>query len=175
MGERHFKLNALGGEGLGTGAAQGFGRVQQGLPTLRLSAQKVLRTLQPGEVGKLVAKVGDGFVNHALCVGQGKLGALVQRGLQGFFGLRAAMLKHHGLEVSLEASVQFALGHQCRIKTPPHQRLGRCVVFEQLVVGRQLHGLQRGQRRTAQQGGKPAVKGANLHLAPALQHVLIQI
>ncbi len=116
----------------------------------------------------------DRLVHHALGVGQGELGALVQRRLQGFFGLRAAVLKHHRFEVGLQAAAELALRHQRRIEPPPHQRLGRCVVFQQLVVGGQLHLLQDGQRRRAQQGGKPAVEGADLHLSPALQHALIQ-
>ena len=173
----HFQFNAFGGKGFGTGTAQGTGRIQQGLPALRLGAQKIVRRFQPGKVRVRIAKVLHGRVNNALGIGQHKLGALVQRGGQRFFGLGAAVVKHHGFKVGFQVLADFTgglgVGHQGGIKAPPHQRFGGGVVLQQLVVGGQFHALQYRQRRTAQQGGKPTVKGAHLHLAPAGQDALV--
>ena len=76
---------------------------------------------------------------------------------------------HHRFKISLERSVF----DQRSIKPPPDQGFGRAVVLQQLVVQRQAQLLQRRHRRTAQQGGKPAVKGPDLHRAAIVQHALV--
>ena len=144
------------------------------MPAVGLGAQEVIRRINLGKFGILLTEVQHRFIHHALRVSQGKLGAFVECGLQGFFGLRAAIVEHHGLKVGFEGvAVGFSAGHQGGIKAPPHQRLGRCIVFEQFVIGRQFHLLQDSQRRRAQQRRKPAVESANLHLASIVQNALV--
>ena len=167
--ERHFQLHAFGGKGFGAGAAQGFGGIQQGLAAQRVGAEVVLGRVQPGKLGVLLGKVLHRVVHHAVGIGQRKLNAFVERGVQRFVGLGAAMLEDDSFKVGFQRGI----GQQRAIKRPPHQRFGGRVVFQQLVVGGQFHLRQHGQRRTAQQGGKPAVKGAHLHLTPAGQNTLV--
>ena len=79
------------------------------------------------------------------------------------------MLQHHRFKVSSQSCVS----NQRRIKAPPDQRLGRAIVFQQFIVDGQAKALQGRHGRTAQQGRKPAVEGADLHWAAGLQYPLI--
>ena len=169
--ERGFQLNPFGHKGFGAGRPQGTGSVQQNLPALRVGAQVVFGFGQAGKVGVLLAERQHRFFHHALCVGQGKFGAFVKSGLQGLVGLAAPVIQDHGLVVGLETVlpglcrvIRIISSQQRGIKPPPHQGLGGGIVLQQLVVGRQLHLLQKVQRGAAQKGCKPAVKGTNLHL-----------
>ena len=164
--QRLFQLHALGRKSGRTGAAQCLGRIPQGLLVGGMGAQPVFGRSQPGKLGKLRAKGLHRGINHALFIGQRELGALVQRALQGLVGLEAAVSQHHGFKVGLERLV----GRQGRVKAPPHQGAGRGLVFQQFVIDRQAQALQHGHRGAAQQGRKPAVKGADLHRTPAEQH-----
>ena len=83
------------------------------------------------------------------------------------------MRKDHGIKISLQFCRFRTLSGQGCVKPPPHQRLGRPIILQKLILGGQTHLLQHGQRSTAQQGGKPAVKGSHLHLPAAGKHPLI--
>ena len=102
-GERGFQLNPFDHKGFCAGGTQGTGSVQQNLPALRVGAQVVFGFGQAGKVGVLLAERQHRFFHHALCVGQGKFGALVQSGLQGLVGLAAPVIQDHGLVVGLQA------------------------------------------------------------------------
>ena len=110
---------------------------------------------------------------HTVCICQGKLHTLGQRGFQRFFGLEAAMDRHHGFEILPSCPTLRVILQERRIKTPPHQRHSGGVVFQQLVIGGQLQSLKHRQRCSAQQGRKPTVKGAYLYRAPLQQQCLI--
>ena len=131
--------------------------------------QSLIGVAQSCKLGKLHAKVLHGVVHHARLVSQYKLGTLVERAFQRLARLKPAMRHHHGFKVSFQCSVFKQRG----IKPPPDQCFGRAIVFQQLVVQRQAHLLQGRHRCTAQQGGKPAVKGSDLHRAAIGQHTLV--
>ena len=138
---------------------------QPGLPCRR-AGQCLLRKIEGGKFRKKSRKRLNRRIDHAFFVGQQKLGALVQRGLQGLVGLKAAVAAHQRFKIGLERGVRH---HGC-IKPPPDQRARRAVVFEQLVIHRHFQPVQHRHGRIAQQGGKPAVKGANLHRAAVGEH-----
>ena len=110
------------------------------------------------------------LVRHAGRVGQCELDPFVECRLQGFFSLRATISKDDGFEVGL----QRRFTDQRLVITPPDQCPGLTVVFQQVVVDGQVQALQHRYRGAAQQGRKPAVKGANLHRPAGGQHGRIQ-
>jgi hypothetical protein len=55
----------------------------------------------------------------------------------------------------------------------PHLAHGLLVVLQQLEIGGQPLRLQQRQRRRAQQRGKPAVEGADLHGPTIGQHLAV--
>ena len=61
-----------------------------------------------------------------------------------------------------------------RMEAAPDQRDGLAVVFQQLVVRGQAQLFQHRQRRVAQQGGEPAVEGADLHRPARCQQARVQ-
>ena len=103
-------------------------------------------------------------------IGQRKLHALGQRRLQRLVGLVSA-IRGNGSHV---IRTRIGILHRTGLKPPPD--LGHClgIVLQQLVLRRQAHGVQHCQRRTAQQGGKPAVESADLHGAPVAQQLGMQ-
>ena len=164
-----FQLHPLGRKSRRAGAAQSRGRVHQQLAA-GPACQRLVRLLPTGQLRVLLAKGLHRTVGGADGVGQSKLHAFVERGLQGFFRLRTAIGQHHGFKISLQGwFVQ-----QCLVKPPPHQRPGLAVVFQQLVIDRQTQVLQHRHRRTAQQGGKPAMESADLHRTAAGQQAHVQ-
>ena len=169
VGQGTFQLNPLGRKSRRAGAAQCCGGFHQQLAAGAV-CQRLVRLRPMGQLGVLLAKGLHRTVDGAGGIGQGKLNTFVERRLQGFFRLRAAIGQHHGFKICLQGR----LVQQGLVKTPPHQRPGLAVVFQQFVIDRQPQVLQHRHGRTAQQGGKPAVKGADLHRTAAGQQARVQ-
>ena len=108
-------------------------------------------------------------IDYARVVGQIKLHPLGQCRRQRLVRLRSAMAGHHGFVVGAQAG---ALGHGLQ-KRGPHLAHGLGIVFQQLKVRGQPLLLQQRQRGRAQQRGKPAVEGADLHRAARLQQLAV--
>ena len=169
VGQGCLQLDPFGGKCGRAGPAQGFCSGAHEFKMRGTAGEKFLGHLQTAKLWKLLCKVQHGGIHHTTGIGQRELNALVQRHLQSFLALDAAVLEHHGFKVGL------ALRHsrQRGVEASPHLRFGRPIVFQQLIVGRQFKLLHDRQRRTAQQGGEPAMESANLHLTTARQNALI--
>ena len=121
------------------------------------------------QIGVGLLERRHGGIHHARCIGQVKLHPLGQRRCQRLVGLRAAMAGHHGFIVGAQAG---ALGHGLQERWP-HLAHGLGIVLQQLKVRGQALLLQQRQRGRAQQRGKPAVEGADLHRAASLQQLAV--
>ena len=88
-------------------------------------------------------------------------GAAAQGCGQGFLRLRSAVFGSHSAVVGAQRGV----GRHGGLERAPEGGHGLLVTFQQLVVAGQAELLQHGQRRDAQERGKPAVEGADLHRA----------
>ena len=132
--------------------------------------QPVAGLLAACQMGKDVGKWRNRLLQHACVIGQGQLGAFAEGVVQGGVGVAAAVCLHQRMEVGQCGRV---LQHGL-VKRLPGGFDGRAVVFQQFVIGRQLQLLHNLQGRSAQQRGKPAVKGADLHRPAMLQQPQIQ-
>ena len=117
FGQCGFQLHALGRKRGRAGPAQGFGCGTQELQVRRDASQEFFGGVQARKLGELITKRQYRPIHHAVGVGQRKFNPLVQRRLQGFVGLEAAMCKHQCLKVGLAIRI----GQQARIEAPPHQ------------------------------------------------------
>jgi len=124
---------------------------------------------QRGQLGVRLLERRHGGIHHARRVGQIKLHPLGQRRCQRLVRLRSAMAGHHGFVVGTQAG---ALGHGLQERRPDFAH-GLGIVFQQLKVRGQALLLQQRQRGRAQQRGKPAVEGADLHRAARLQQLAV--
>jgi hypothetical protein len=117
--------------------------------------------------GKHLREMRHRCLHHAGGVGQVELHALGQHCGERLVRLRAPMRGHHGFVVGTQRRVRRD-GLQKRLPDLAH---GLRVVLEQFEARGQAVLLQHRERRRAQQRGKPAVEGANLHGARALEHL----
>ncbi|MNV19430.1 hypothetical protein D3C71_1102910 [compost metagenome] len=124
---------------------------------------------QRGQLGVCLLEGRHGCIHHACRVGQIKLNPLGQCRRQRLVRLRAAVAGHHGFIVGTQAG---AFGHGLQERGPDLAH-GLGIVFEQLKVRGQALLLQQRQRRRAQQRGKPAVEGADLHRAASPQQLAV--
>ena len=170
FGQGALQLNTLGREG-------GCGRCTKragGVPPKRERrlgvVKKRLGVRQMGEIGERLSKRFHRIVNHPRRVSQHELNPFAQGFLQRFDGLEAAQPRH------VVEEVLTLFGQSCNgsVKTRPDQRNRLGVVFQQLVGRGQSEFLQHRERCAAQQGRKPAVKGAHLHRTAERTHPLVQ-
>ena len=153
-------LVGLGAQSAGTVAPTLLaGCILQGLGRLCKRRQFGVRLLKRRHRG----------IDHPRNVGQIKLHPLGQRRCQRLVRLRSAMAGHHSFVVGTQAG---AVGHGLQ-KRGPHLTHGLGIVFQQLKVRGQPLLLQQRQRGRAQQRGKPAVEGADLHRAARLQQLAV--
>ena len=162
----------IGGLGrrLATFPAQ-LGRPGQPALAGRVTAQRIGRSRQVRKFRPERAKWGHGGLHHAGVVGQHELGAPAQGGGEGLLRLRAAVFGGHRRVVGAQRGVRRHRG----LERAPEGGHGFVVTFQQLVVPRQAELLQHGQRRSAQECGKPAVEGADLHRPVGGEHGSVQI
>ena len=146
------------------------GRQQQGPPD-GLRRKRLAGLLEAGELGKDVATRWHGGLHYAGLVGQHELGAPAQGRGQGFLRLRAAVFSGNSRVVG----AQRGIGSDGGLERAPEGGHSLVVTFQQLVVAGQAQLLQHGQRRGAQERGKPAVEGADLHRAVGGEHGAVQI
>ena len=171
VGQRHghFQFTSFGGEGLGAGLPQRAGCGQQ-LGTGCVGHQPGSGCGVACECGELHIPGLHRCVDHTGFIGECELHTARQGTRQRLVGLCAAMGGHHGVVVGLQARI----GQHGRIKRQPNLGNGFGVVLQQFVVRGQSHVLQHGQRGGAQQCGKPAVEGADLHRAASGQQIFLQ-
>ena len=81
------------------------------------------------------------------------------------------MARDHRVVVGQGGSV---FGQRFEVR-PPGVRACLGIVFEQLVVGRQLQVAQHSQRRVAQQAGEPCMKGSELHRSATIEQAPIEV
>ena len=122
------------------------------------------------QLGHQTAKVRHGCLHHALPIRQHELHPFGQRRHQRLERIAAAVAHHQRLVVGHGGRIL----QQGLVERAPHFGHGTLVIFQQFVLARQAELLQQLQRRGAQQGGKPAVEGADLHAAAVLQQTQIQ-
>ena len=148
--------------------AQGLGKGQPA-GARRIACQGVARALEAGQLGRQHVKARHRAVNMPGLVGQLKLHPARQRGAQGLVRVVAAQRAHQVGVVIAQASI---VGHLPQ-KGSPQLGHGVFVVLQQLIGRGQAQLLQHRQRGRAQQRGKPAVKGADLHRAAVGEQGLI--
>ena len=168
-GDGLLQLHALGHKGFGAELPQGLGCGEQA-GFLGGRPQPVHRRRGLCHVGKLHIPAFDRRIHHASGIRQCEFHPAHQGRREGFQGLRAAVAGHHSVEIGAQRFVV----HQGGEEHGPDLGNGPAVVFQQLIPQGQAHPLQHRQRRGAQQGGKPAVEGADLHRPAFLQQALFQ-
>ena len=154
------RLVGLGPQGLGTGE-----------PALMagIALQRIGRFAERCELGGMHLERRHRGIDHAGGIGQVELDPLGERRRQRLVRLRAAMTGHHGLVVGPQAG----RGGDGLQKGRPHLAHGLGIVLQQFEAGGQPLRLQKRQRGRAQQRGKPAVEGADLHRAASLQQLAV--
>ena len=170
-GQRLFQLAALGTERRLAGAPQRLRRQHQLLAQGPLGQQQGTGLVHALEGRKRRAEMRHRGKHRALGIGQLELDAALQCRLQRALGLEPAVAGHHHAVVGQ----CLGLAQQARLERPPHLRHRLRVVLQQVVGGRQAQRVQQRQRRIAQQRGKPAVEGADLHRPALGQQGLVQI
>ncbi len=169
--QRLFQLAALGAERRLAGTSQYLRGLRQLLAQRSVGQQQGPRLRHALKGWKCFAEMRHRRQHGAPRIGQLELDAPLQCRLQRPLGLEPTVAGHHRPVVSQRVG----LAQQARLERPPHLGHGPGVILQQLVSHRQAQAVQHRQRRRAQQGGKPAVEGANLHRPALGQQGLIQI
>ena len=166
--QRLLELHTLLRVGPGQGQQRVGGFKQQRAPSFA-AQQPVDGLVHAGHARVPGVKGRHRAVNMPSLVGQLKLDPARQRGAQGLVRVVAAQRAHQISVVIAQAGI----GRHLPQKRPPQLGHGVFVVLQQLIGRGQAQLVQHRQRGRAQQRGKPAVKGADLHRAAVGEQGLI--